>query len=456
MKKYLFSLLIFINILFASECGNKLFTFQNSADSNITVDSFLKALLIENCNINVVYDDKLTEQKAKKTLIGDIAIKNYNLKQILDLVVSDNNLFYDLTDNKLKVSYVATKTFNIDYIPSTRTGSATFKASSSGTTGDTNSVDSKYEFNFWDTLAGNLNNILNTVDRYRAAEPVINKNAGLVTITATKRQLQRVEKYINDLNKRLHKQIVIDVKIYSVNLSKAHQTGIDWSNFNFSLGTSTTPESTPITASNIVGSQSIFSNAVFNVSGLLNFLATQGNVNSISNPKIVTLNAQKAIISVGDTINYRVMVKGSYLDANGIQQPPTYEAQSKFVGVLLDITPEISDNGTIILRINPTISTFRDETQLNDPTRELAPDTTDNKLSTVVRIKDGQTLVLGGLITNKDSLNENGVPVLKEIPVIKYLFSSKYKISQKNELVFVVTPHIVDLHKKRTLKDLGY
>jgi general secretion pathway protein D len=356
----------------------------------------------------------------------------------------------------LKISYVATKTFNIDYIPSTRTGSATFKASSSGTTGDTNSVDSKYEFNFWDTLAGNLNNILNTVDRYRAAEPVINKNAGLVTITATKRQLQRVEKYINDLNKRLHKQIVIDVKIYSVNLSKAHQTGIDWSNFNFSLGTSTTPESTPITASNIVGSQSIFSNAVFNVSGLLNFLATQGNVNSISNPKIVTLNAQKAIISVGDTINYRVMVKGSYLDANGIQQPPTYEAQSKFVGVLLDITPEISDNGTIILRINPTISTFRDETQLNDPTRELAPDTTDNKLSTVVRIKDGQTLVLGGLITNKDSLNENGVPVLKEIPVIKYLFSSKYKISQKNELVFVVTPHIVDLHKKRTLKDLGY
>jgi preprotein translocase subunit SecB len=77
MKKYLFSLLIFINILFASECGNKLFTFQNSADSNITVDSFLKALLIENCNINVVYDDKLTEQKAKKTLIGDIAIKNF-------------------------------------------------------------------------------------------------------------------------------------------------------------------------------------------------------------------------------------------------------------------------------------------------------------------------------------------------------------------------------------------
>jgi len=456
MKKYLFSLLVFVNILFANACGNKLFTFQSSADSNITVDTFLRALLVDNCNINIVYDDKLTQQKAKSTLIGAISVKNYTLKQILDLVVADHNLFYKLNNHKLKISYVKTKTFNVDYIPSTRTGSSTFQASSSGSNGDTNSVDSKYDFNFWGTLSGNLNHILNTVDTYKAAPPVIDKNAGLVTVTATKRQLDRIESYIKDLNNRLHKQIVIDVKIYSVNLSKAHQTGINWSNLNFSLGSSTTPATTPITSANIVGSQSIFSNAVFNVSGLLNFLATQGNVNSISNPKIVTLNAQKAIISVGDTINYRVLVKGSYVDSNGITQPPTYESQSKFVGVLLDITPEISNNGTIILRINPTISTFRDETQLSDPNRELAPDTTDNKLSTVVRIKDGQTLILGGLITNKDSLSNNGVPVLKEIPVVKYLFSSTSKISQKNELVFVVTPHIVNFNKKRTIKDLGF
>jgi len=205
-----------------------------------------------------------------------------------------------------------------------------------------------------------------------------------------------------------------------------------------------------------MGAQSIFNNSLFNISGLLNFLSTQGNVNSISNPKIATVNNQKAIISVGDTINYKEMVKSSYIDKNGNLIPASYKNSSKFVGILLDITPEISEDKTIILRINPTISSFRDQKQLLDPTRTLPPDTTDNKLSTVVRIKDGQTLILGGLITNNNSFNENGVDVLKEIPIVKYLFSSKSKISSKRELVFVVTPHVVDFKKKRTLKDLGF
>jgi len=454
--KYVFMVLVLLTTAFANNCNNKLFTFQSNENSNISLDNFLKALVVDNCNLNVVYKDDLAKQRLEMLKLGKISIKDYPLNKCLDLTIGSNNLFYKINGNKLEISYIKTKTFNIDYIPSTRTGSSTFKASSSENTGDVNSVDSKYEFNFWDTLSDNLKNILNTVDTYRAKSPIIDKNAGLVTVTATKRQLDRIQQYIDKLNNRLHKQIIIDVKIYAVDLAKSNQTGINWRNLSFSIGTATTSVTKPLTTSNILGSQSIFSNAVFNVSGLLNFLATQGNVNSISNPKISTINNQKAIISVGDTINYRVMTKGPSIDANGNQIPATYSAESKFVGILLDITPEISDDGTIMLRINPTISSFRDETQLADPNRDLAPDTTDNKLSTVVRIKDGQTLILGGLITNKNSFSENGVPVLKEIPVIKYLFSSKVQISQKRELVFVVIPHIIDLSKKRTIQDLGF
>ena len=456
MMRYIFMVLLLISTTFANQCKNQLFSFETSNNSAVSLDTFLKALVVDNCQLNLVYKDDLAKQRLKTIKLDKLSVKDYTLKQLLDLVISGNNLFYEIKGNNLEISYVKTKTFNIDYIPSTRVGTATFQASTSKNTGDVNSINSKYEFNFWGTLAGNLNRILNTVDTYRAAPPIIDKNAGLVTVTATKRQLDRISKYIAKLNERLHKQIIIDVKIYSVDLSESHQTGINWSNLNFSLGTTDTPASTAATARNIVGSQSIFSNAVFNVSGLLNFLATQGNVSSISNPKIATVNNQKAIISVGDTINYRVMTKGASIDANGNQIPPSYKAESKFVGILLDITPEISDNGTIMLRINPTISSFRDETQLANPNRELAPDTTDNKLSTVVRIKDGQTLILGGLITNSNSFNENGVPILKEIPLVNYLFSSTAKISNRKELVFVVTPHIVDLNKKRTIQDLGF
>jgi general secretion pathway protein D len=452
--RYLIAVLL-VSILFANNCKNKLFTFESKGGSEAPLSSFLSALVVDNCGLNIVYDDDLAKHKVNNIKIGKVSVKDYTLGQLLDLLISSNNLFYKIQKNKLHISYIQTKTFNIDYIPSTRTGSSTFQASTSqDNKGDINSVDSKYEFNFWETLADNLDNILNTVDTYKAKKPIIDKNSGLVTVTATKRQLDRISKYISKLNERLHKQIIIDVKIYSVELSKAHKTGIDWSNLNFSLGSAENPVSTSIRASNIVGSQSVFSNAVFNVSGFLNFLATQGNVNSISNPKIATINNQKAIISVGDTINYRYPTK-VVLDENG--NPITeYATESKFVGILLDITPEISDDNVIMLRINPSISSFRDETQLADPNRQLAPDTTDNKMTTVVRIKDGQTLILGGLITDKNTFSENGVPVLKEIPVIKYLFSSRGEISQRRELVFVVTPHILDFHKKRTIQDLGF
>ncbi len=455
MKKILMALLLVFSMAFATgSCENRLFSFQSSANSPISLSSFLQTLVVKNCGMNIVYTDSLAKKRLDKLKLGEVSVKDWTLNQFLDLLLSGNNLFYQIDGDTLKISYVKTKTFNVDYIPSTRTGSSTFKASSSNDSGDTNSVDSNYDFNFWGGLAANLEQILNTVDNYKAPTPIIDKNAGLVTITATKRQLTRIAQYIHKLNQRLHKQIIIDVRIYSVDLSKSYQTGINWSNLNFSLGNSDTPATTKATAANLVGSTSIFSNTVFNVSGLLNFLATQGNVNSISNPKIVTLNNQKAIISVGDTINYKYPSK-VVVDANGNPQTE-YTVASQFVGILLDITPEISNDGSIILRINPTISAFRDETQLTDPNRNLAPDTTDNKMSTVVRIKDGQTLILGGLITNKDSFTRNGVPLLKEIPVVKYLFSYKSEISTRRELVFVVTPHIVDNTKVRTLQDLGF
>ena len=448
MVRYLFILLVIISTTFAHKCNDKLFSFSNSKDS-ISLNSFLKTLAVDNCGLNIVYQDDLVKNRLNQLKLDKISIRNYTLKQFLDLILSSNNLFYEIDKNNLKISYIKTKTFNIDYIPSTRSGSSTFQASSSGQTGDVNSVDSKYEFNFWDNLSDNLTNILNTVDTYRAKKPIIDKNSGLVTITATKRQLDRISKYISKLNNRLHKQIIIDVKIYSVELTKSHQTGINWSQLNFSLN-----GNAPVMAKNIFGSQSVFSASVFNVNGLLDFLSKQGNVNSISNPKIATVNNQKAIISVGDTINYRYPTK-VIVDDNGNPQTE-YAVENKFVGILLDITPEIGDDGTIMLRINPTISAFRDETQLTDPTRQLAPDTTDNKLSTVVRVKDGQVLILGGLITDKNSFLENGVPVLKEIPVIKYLFSSKTEISQRKELVFVIAPHILDLNRKSTIQDLGF
>jgi general secretion pathway protein D len=273
--------------------------------------------------------------------------------------------------------------------------------------------------------------------------PVIDRTVGLVTVTGNKKQIEAIDRYISTLINRLTKEVLIDVKIYSVELSKSHSTGINWTKFNLALNRTNVPVGT-----------NAFTMARLNLQGLLNFLAQNGNVNSISNPKIVTLNNQKAVISVGDTIYYKYASKVA-TDNNGnpVRQ---YTIDSKFVGVVLDITPQISENGNIILSISPTITSFKDQNQLKNLNRDMPPDTKNNTMLSIVKLKNNETLILGGLIANDKSLQINGIPVLKEIPLIKYLFSSKEEITTKKELVFVITPHIIDFSKKKTLRDLGF
>jgi len=443
MKKLL--ILIFLTLSLFANCQNKLFTYSNSLNINdrLSISKFLDYLVTQKCNINIIYDDEIARNIVKQKM-PYVRIKNYTLNQILNIILSKNNLFYTLTDNTLEISFYKTKTYKLDFISSSRVGESNLDATDS-------KIKNKYTFDFWDRIKTNIVTILkNTSSNGNYKSPIVDKTVGLITVTGTKKQIEAVDKYINMMMNRLTKEVLIDVKIYSVELSKSHQTGINWSQLSIGLN----KNDIPLRGKYIGGSQSIFNDTSFNISGLLNFLAQNGNVNSLSNPKVVTLNNQKAIISVGDTIYYKYASKVT-TDKNG--NPNTeYTIESKFVGVVLDITPQISDNGIIILSISPRITSFKDPTQLTNPNRDMPPDTKDNTMLSVVKLKNNQTLVLGGLITNDKSLEVNGVPVLKEIPLIKYLFSSKDEVTSKKELVFVITPHIINLNKKKTLKDLGF
>jgi general secretion pathway protein D len=323
--------------------------------------------------------------------------------------------------------------------------------------GTENRLEDKYVFSFWDKIKNQIDAILRNNAQVSfigdvnktVYEPVVNIDSGVIVVKGNMQQLKAVDEYIKKVQDSITKEVLIDVRIYSVELSKSHKTGIDWSKLNISLGDT----SVPLRLSNVFGSNSIFKASTFNAQAFLTFLAQNGNVNSISNPKVVTLNNQKALMSIGDTIYYKTQRVVTDKNGNVIT---VYEIKSKFVGVVLDIVPQISDNGVITLNISPRINSFRDINQLNNSARDLPPDTRDSTMQTIVRMKDGEVLVLGGLITDDKSLRVNGVPILKEIPVLKYLFSSRETISNKKEIVFVITPHIIRLNKKKTLRDLGF
>ncbi|MDR2342554.1 MAG: pilus (MSHA type) biogenesis protein MshL [Campylobacteraceae bacterium] len=471
--------------------------------------------LSEKCDFSIVFADASAVEIANQPLYGT-NIKDKSFFEALDILIASSNLDYEYKNSVLKISALTTKSFKIDYITSIRQGTATMSASVNSaprqvTTGGETSIDRsdneiivKEEFDFWNTINAEVQAILNTGrEIYVAKEPIINSRAGLITITATKNQLKRVEEYFNTLKDRLSKQVLIDVTILSVELNNDNRMGIDWSKFqlgffgeaiaaatgintgaSWSYNPSTPSSNYPyypnfgtnsgnsITASNrgslnTGGTIAFGSGIQFSLDGVFNFLKDKGKTSVVSNPKVLTLNNQQALITVGDTINYqtRSTTVTSSTTATTSEDITNY---SLFVGILLNILPTISDNNNIMLRINPSLSDFKyreDDIRYarSDGTaipRTIAPDTVDKKLSTVVNVKNGDTIILGGLITNNVLSVNKGIPILSSIPILGYAFKYAGEETKTKELVFIITPKIIgedtSAISPESLKDLGY
>jgi general secretion pathway protein D len=463
----------------------------NIKTNNKATGAELLGELAEVCDFSIVVKDTEAEKALAKNLNG-VNIKNLSLDEVFQLVIQDNDLFYVYDKNYLKISALSTKSFKVDYISSIREGKAVINASvdatpvestGSGTKNTTsqsqNSISSNESFDFWKTISTELTSVLNTGgESYKASSPIINANAGMITVTATKKQLDRVSDYIDLLKDRLHRQVLIDVSIISVALSSSNKTGVDWSKFSLGFSSSsifnnsnqgqtghTYTDSTGATyydnaITKNYNNLTVVNDAVFSVAGLIDFLGSSGDTKVVSSPKVLTMNNQQALITVGDNINYRIPEDTTNTATTTSTLTTTYTNYSIFIGVLLNITPEISEENEIILRINPSVSNFKyssDDEQQTSP-REIAPDTQEKKLSTVVKVKDGSTIILGGLIASTKGKEDSSVPLLSSIPLLGEAFKHSAETIATSELVFVITPRIIGIKgtDKATLKDLGY
>lgn len=466
-------------------------TFNIKTNNKATANELLFELA-EVCDFSIVVKDTEAEKILNKNLSG-INIKNLSLDEIFQIIVSDNDLFYSYDKNFLKISALTTKSFKVDYITSVREGTAVINASVDATpteeggkrdtTGQSqNMITSNDTFDFWKTIATELSAVLNTgAETYKTQAPIINPNAGMITITATKKQLDRASDYIDMIKERLHRQVLIDVSIISVSLKSGNKTGVDWSKFSLGFKSSTIFNNSnqgqahsnaypSDTTTNTLYDSSVIKNlnnltvvndGIFSISGLIDFLGSSGETKVVSSPKVLTMNNQQALITIGDNINYRVPEDTTNTAATtNTTLTTTYTNYSIFIGVLLNITPEISENNEIILRINPSVSNFKysdDDIRMSNP-REIAPDTSEKKLSTVVKVKDGSTIILGGLITSNKGQDNSNVPLLSSIPLLGEAFKHSADTLSSSELVFVITPRIVGEKgiDKATLKDLGF
>lgn len=507
-KRYISIFFIFLLLttysLNAKNCDSQIFNIK--IGEKVATDDILNQLS-NMCGFSIVSKDQNTTNVLNQKING-INIRNMTLSEIFDLLISDKNLNYDFKSNVLKIYALKTKIFKLDYITSIREGNSITKASvdsspsevggsSSSSDGQAsgssdNIIKTTEKFDFWTNLQKDIKSILNNgSETITAPDPIINQNAGLITVTGTNSQIMRVGKYITELQNRLKKQVMIDVKIISVSLDNDYTKGVDWSKFQLSFNSFlnndpnnpfalksryTWGNQSPIIpsassgvnilpsikASDSNGAWALGANVNFNLQGMINFLQTKGKTKVVSSPKILTLNNQQALISVGDTINYTI--KETSTNDSSQRTNETSKQYSIFIGILLNLLPEIGDNNQIILRINPSLSNFKyaqdDEYHGGSNERSIAPDTIQKKLSTVVSVNSGDTIVIGGLIGETKGKSQTKVPLLGDIPLFGNLFKSTKDSLRTTELIFVITPKIVNNTSStsvyKSLKDLGF
>jgi type II secretory pathway component GspD/PulD (secretin) len=165
---------------------------------------------------------------------------------------------------------------------------------------------------------------------------------------------------------------------------------------------------------------------------VLNALMTTGHARVLADPRITTISGHTASIRAGDTINYTTSVING-----GAGSVVTQQVQSVQTGVTLDITPVVNANNSISVTLHPTVNS------LLGTNSQGVPSIANREAQTTVTLGDNQTLVIGGLIQENESRTETTVPILGQIPFIGRIFHNYTVNSNRNELIIVVTPHIL-------------
>jgi len=481
----------------ANSCESQLFT--ATLNSALTIADVIENLADE-CGLTLIVKDSEAKKRLAEKLYY-VKLNNASLDEFLDTILVENDISYLLEESRLKISYLNTQTFKLHYIAGDRKGTSSAhvtiansgKASldgggdSGGDTGGTGSktgvsIESNDDFQFWSKIEKEIHSLLNRPeDSYSAPTPIINPEAGMITVTGTTKQLDRISFYIDSLTKQLKSQVLIDVKILSVTFDDSYSTGIDWEQLysfqnmaiasasmlqnNVSELTSVTDggdlsigDVTSAQGTEPKNSGAIITRGSVKINNIVKFLKTQGDVKSISNPKILTLNNQPALISVGNELFYKIQSTSLLQGASGGGSQQTGEViDSVFAGILLDITPEISETGIITLKINPSISdTLNTVSRDGTGSRNIPPDLSRKQISSVVTLRDGEHVILGGLISSKTGTKISKVPLLGDIPLLEHLFKHEVKIENVDELVLIITPHIIKNEKELSLEDLGY
>ena len=400
------------------------------------------ALFARSNKLNIVTGPEITG-------ITTVDFHELPLEQAMSALLEAHGYYWQHRNSLIQIRRFKTARINVDYIRLIRGGEGQNQAQmSSGSSGGGGSqeagqitVNQKDEIKFWEELEKQIETLMSDDGRL-----VINRLSGTIQVTDWYQRVDEIEDFLSSVHEALHRQVQIEARIYEVNLNDNYSLGIDWNRVDF-LGDSTglIGAASSIISSPIGGvipkinTTSIsFSDASFD--GVIEALQEQGELKVVSQPRIVTLNNQPALIKVATDQPFftQTITQGT----SGTGNIVTEEANSVTIGLVLSVTPQISEDGWIMLDVTPIISRLR-ETAISPLETSNAPVLDVKQSSGLVRLKDGEMMIIGGLIQEESSETERKVPLLGDIPLLGRLFTGTYTVKTKSELVIFISPKIV-------------
>ncbi|HEY8119657.1 MAG TPA: pilus (MSHA type) biogenesis protein MshL [Methylophilaceae bacterium] len=288
-----------------------------------------------------------------------------------------------------------------------------------------------------------------------AATVIANPETGVISVRATNKQHEKIQEFLDKILSSARKQVLIEATIAEVTLNDSYQAGIDWSRlsrdgsadgltFNQVLGPRLPSTSSP----------SFFSIGLKSTTGTLGTIASSikllsqfGDTKVLSSPKLMVLNNQTAVLKVVDNLVYFTIEASTSQAQTTSLTTFTTTPHTVPVGVVMSVTPQINDTGTVNINVRPTISRLIDFKL--DPNPQLTnvssgiPEIQVREMESILQVDSGNTAVLGGLMQDEVRRNADNVPGLSKLPYVGRLFSGKDDSNRKTELVIFLRPTVI-------------
>ena len=401
--------------------SNEPVTLHMTEDAKVVYQAVGKA-----AGVNVLFDPEYTAKRIQ------VDLNNVSLLDALRIVGTVSNTFWrPVTDNTL---FVAANT------------------RAKRTEMDVQAVQTFYLSNAWQQndltdVQTAIRNVLTTVKLFA----VPSQNA--IVMRGTPDELLLAQKLINDLDKA-RAEVVVDIAIMEVSKNWERSLGIAWpTNVGVALQSSSTSSSTSTSSSSSSSSGTTYSPSLYDLAHLkasnfavtvggaqANLLLTDSNTKILQNPRIRATDAQKATMKIGSRIP---VATGSYQSSSGVSSVSglvNTQFQYQDVGVNIEMTPTVHFDRDVTLKIKIEVTTHSGDQTISGVTEPII---SQRVVDQVIRLREGEATILGGIQEKDITEAWNGVPGLSSIPFLRYLFGSKDKKTTDDELVFLVVPHVV-------------